>query len=256
MTTILRLMTALFLAVALLACAVSCSRTQYPAVDYADAPAPDQGPLVLGPGDEVRISVWRHDDMSHSPTLDMTGRIYLPLVGEIKAGGMTPDDLREHVATKLSAYVKNPHVTVSVSSVSSMRVHVLGEVENPGTIAMKRRLTLWDALASVGGLNTYANEERVLLIRHDAEKAQVMALSASLPDAPDGDMPSTRFWLQNNDIIYVTPTRLGEVERFMTKLNASMAPFLTVGRATLLYPDIKSIIETGERSTEASIIVD
>ena len=93
---------------------------------------PEPYQFVLGVGDEVTINVWRHDDLKRSVTIDPQGNIYLPMVGEIMASGMTISDLRQAITIRLSKYIKNPTVDINASVIQSQKYYMLGEVKTPG----------------------------------------------------------------------------------------------------------------------------
>ena len=86
--------------------------------------------FILGPGDIVEITVYRHDDLKKTVQVDTSGKITYPLVGDIQAGGFSIFQLRDKIRDGLSEYIKDPQVSISVTAVQSQKVYVLGEVKN------------------------------------------------------------------------------------------------------------------------------
>ena len=101
----------------------------------------------LGVGDELNITVWNNDELTSSVLIDPDGNIYLALTGKIKAEGLTIQQLREAITARLSEYIMNPMVGISITNLQSRKVHVIGEVNSPGTVTMKSRMRLWDAIS-------------------------------------------------------------------------------------------------------------
>jgi polysaccharide export outer membrane protein len=128
----------------------------------------------LGPGDRVRITVFGEADLTGEYDVATDGALTFPLVGEIAAMGMTPEELSDTIAARLSrGYVREPRV---VSSVISYRpFYILGEVENPGTYPYAANLDVMSAVAIAGGFTYRANKRRVFIRR--AGEAHERALS-------------------------------------------------------------------------------
>jgi polysaccharide export outer membrane protein len=119
----------------------------------------------LGPGDKLRVEVYREAQLSQSLQVRPDGKITLPLVGDFLASGKTPIELRDTLATSLKEYVTNPVVTVIVVEATAAQVYVIGEVSNPGTLVMQGPMTALQALAQVGGLREFANRSEIRILR-------------------------------------------------------------------------------------------
>ncbi len=234
----------------------ACGKT-YPPMDTAAAPRPKAGPFVLGPGDTVAVTVWRDEELSNEHVLDPTGRIHMPLVGEIQAGGKTVNELQEHIATRLQEYFVKPQVTVAVQEVGSRRVHVLGFVNSPGTQEFNRDVTLWDALAAAGGFSEDADENEVLLMRREENKVAVRAVSTRFPQSVEDTATAGAFlWLQPDDVVYVLPSDAYKFEEIVNIINAAISPLLSISQGIILYPDVLNILKDGKRmDTGGSAIV-
>jgi polysaccharide export outer membrane protein len=119
----------------------------------------------LGPGDKLRVEVYREAQLSQSLQVRPDGKITLPLVGDMAAAGKTPIELRDALTTSLKEYVTNPVVTVIVVEAMAAQVYVIGEVANPGTLVMQGPMTVLQALAQVGGLREFADRDDIRILR-------------------------------------------------------------------------------------------
>ncbi|MGH8188765.1 MAG: polysaccharide biosynthesis/export family protein, partial [Steroidobacteraceae bacterium] len=119
----------------------------------------------LGPGDKLRVEVYREAQLSQSLQVRPDGKITLPLVGDFAADGKTPIELRDGLTTLLKEYVTNPVVTVIVVEATAAQVYVIGEVASPGTLVMQGPMTALQALAQVGGLREFADRDDIRILR-------------------------------------------------------------------------------------------
>jgi polysaccharide export outer membrane protein len=122
----------------------------------------------LGPGDKLRVEVYREAQLSQSLQVRPDGRITLPLIGDMAATGRTPAELREAISTSLKEYVTNPVVTVIVQEAIAAQVYVIGEVTRPGAQILQGPLTVLQALAQAGGLKEFADKSDVRILRPGA----------------------------------------------------------------------------------------
>ena len=207
--------------------------------------------FFLGSGDEVSIRVWRNDDLNREVQIDPSGNIYLPLVGEIHTAGLTISQLREEITERLSKYIVDPHVDVNVSSLKSQKVHVLGEVKSPGTFTLDANTMAWEAISKAGGFTTEANKKKVLLVRAKERTATVSALN--IRDMFKKGEISQDMYLKNGDIIYVTPTFIANLARFMTQFNNIINPFVNLERGIVLYPDAVDVLKGKEKERDVVV---
>lgn len=119
----------------------------------------------LGPGDKLRVEVYREAQLSQSLQVRPDGRITLPLIGDVAATGKTPGELRESITTSLKEFVTNPVVTVIVQEAIAAQVYVIGEVFTPGAQVMQGPLTALQALAQAGGLKDFADKNDIRILR-------------------------------------------------------------------------------------------
>lgn len=119
----------------------------------------------IGPGDVLKISVWKEEGMDEKILVRPDGEITFPLVGEIQAGGLTTRMLSDALVVKLKKYIPNPNVTVSVLQAISNKVYVIGKVNRPGEFAATAYMDVLQALTMAGGLTPYADSDEVKIIR-------------------------------------------------------------------------------------------
>jgi polysaccharide export outer membrane protein len=120
---------------------------------------------VIGPEDVLAILFWRDKDMSAEVAVRPDGRITLPLINDIVAAGLTPDELRERVQQAASRYVESPNATVVVKQINSRRVFVTGKVAKPGTYPLMGPTTVLQMIAMAGGLMDFAKSDRIVVMR-------------------------------------------------------------------------------------------
>ncbi|WP_373318494.1 XrtA/PEP-CTERM system exopolysaccharide export protein [Alteromonas salexigens] len=123
---------------------------------------------LIGPGDRLSIFVWRNPEISGEYIVRPDGKLTTSLVEDIDVSGRTPSMLARELEEKLSTYINNPRVTVSVSSFSgplSEQVRVIGEAANPQAINYREHMTLLDLMIAVGGLTEFADGNNAKLVR-------------------------------------------------------------------------------------------
>lgn len=129
----------------------------------------EEAGFALGPGDRLHISVWNEESLSLDATVRPDGCISYPLIGDIQAGGRAVEELRRDLAARLREYVPDAPVTVILTELGSPRVYVVGKVAKPGMFLMPGRLRVMQALAQAGGLTTFADSARILVLRGDGD---------------------------------------------------------------------------------------
>ena len=151
--------------------AVRAALAQPTAPDDADKKPQMKGPsnpdeYRLGPGDKLRIEVYKDTQLSQSVQIRPDGKITLPLVGDIDATGKTPIELRDTIASALKEYMTNPVVTVIVVEATAAVAYVVGEVAHPGTVNLQGGpITVLQAIAMAGGLKDFANSKNITIQR-------------------------------------------------------------------------------------------
>jgi polysaccharide export outer membrane protein len=132
----------------------------------------DDDSYVIGNDDILAINVWKETEISRSVPVRSDGKISLPLVGEVQAGGKTPRALKAEIAEKLKSYISEPEVTVIVQETRSKKFNVLGQVARPGSYPLTNSLTVLDGLALAGGFRDFAKKKSIYVLRHKADGTQ------------------------------------------------------------------------------------
>lgn len=204
-----------------LACA---GRVAPPNVAQSDTPlrVPVAEAFTFGPGDSLRISVWRHDDLGMDVTVAPDGAITYPLVGRIQVAGMTYEELRSRLQAAVSTYYVDAQVSVNVSQVTNQEVIVIGEVKQPMVLQLTRELSILEALARTGGIHPDARTRNVLLIRGGMAEPALYTVDVEAIYGR-GDF-SQMVYLQRGDIVYVPSRTITDVERFFRRIQGILGP--------------------------------
>ncbi|HYZ26164.1 MAG TPA: polysaccharide biosynthesis/export family protein [Geminicoccaceae bacterium] len=136
----------------------------------------------LGPGDRLRVAVYRHERLSGESTLDATGTLVMPLLGAIPADGLTPRELELEIEEQLQddGYLRAPHVGIEV--MTHRPFYILGEVSRPGEYEHVSGMTLVNAVALAGGYTYRADRTGVTISRGHCVR-EATAATKVLPGA-------------------------------------------------------------------------
>ncbi|CAG0959806.1 Polysialic acid transport protein KpsD [Myxococcaceae bacterium] len=182
--------------------AVACGRAVQP-----PPPEPAGGektPYVIGPSDLLQVTVWKNPELSLDQVpVRPDGRISVPLANDVQAAGLTTDELKQVLTEKLAEYVTAPDVTVVVLQVNSRRVYVLGEVNRPGPVSLATDTRVLDAISSAGGFSTFADRDRVKVIRR-GQAGAVTEYRFSYSDFVEGTVDNANMLLENGDTVVVS----------------------------------------------------
>jgi polysaccharide export outer membrane protein len=123
---------------------------------------------LIGPGDNLNIVVWRNPELTTTVPVRPDGKISTPLVDELVAQGKTSADVAREIEKVLGKYVRDPVVTVVVTSFVgpySEQIRVVGEAAKPQALPFKQKMTLLDVMIAVGGLTDFAAGNRATIVR-------------------------------------------------------------------------------------------
>ncbi|MGH9432724.1 MAG: polysaccharide biosynthesis/export family protein [Terriglobia bacterium] len=129
---------------------------------------------VIGPADVLEVSVWKQPDISRTVPVLPDGTISVPLIGQVKASGLTSGNLRDLIATKLKRYISDPRVNVIVEKVESHNFNILGKVLKPGSYGLGKPTTVLDAIALAGGFQDFAKVNKTYILRRMPDGSQKM----------------------------------------------------------------------------------
>lgn len=160
---------------------------------------------ILGPSDVVTVSVWRNDDLSISVPVRPDGKISVPLVGDVQASGRAPEELASAIRTSLTQYIREPQVSVVVTSMGSHeftdRVRVTGAVRQPISIPHRSGMTVLDIFLSAGGGNEFAALNNSMLYRK--VDGEVVAIPVKIGDILSKGQVETNYSMRPGDILTV-----------------------------------------------------
>ena len=156
--------------------------------------------------------------------VDAEGKIEFPVLGTLNVLGMKTTEVAIMIEDKLSTQVKDPMVLVRLINA---KVTVMGEVNKPGQYTMPNgRMTLLDALGAAGDLSPYGQRDNVLITRETNGKLEFHRLNLN----SDELFTSPYYYLQQNDVIYVSPNKVRAINS--TNINLWLSVLSTVASAT------------------------
>lgn len=125
---------------------------------------------VIGPEDVLSIVFWRDESLSREVTVRPDGNISLPLLNDLRAAGLTPDELRVRLAELAAKYVQEPSATVIVKEIRSRNVFITGSVGKPGSYPLNGDMNVLQLIAQAGGLLEFADAKHIVIIRTEKER--------------------------------------------------------------------------------------
>jgi len=157
---------------------------------------------VIGANDVLAINVWKEPDISRSVPVRSDGKISLPLVGELQAGGQTPRQLEQEITKRLQSYISEPEVTVIVTDSKSQKVNILGMVARPGAYLLTSSTTVLDAIAMAGGFKDFAKQKSIYVLRQAPDGTQ-KRIPFNYKEVIKGQNPEQNIRLQAGDTVVV-----------------------------------------------------
>jgi polysaccharide biosynthesis/export protein len=187
------------------------------------APRPTQGAAatptliaspnyIVGPNDRLRITVWNQEDVSGEYVVSADGTFTFPLVGQVRAAGLTLAKLEAELKQLLAAgFFRNPQVNAAVVDYKSKRIFIMGAVRQAGAVPLTRETTLIEALAQAGSTTPDAADHVFILHSRNADGPILPGQDASasvkridLRELNSGQLPET-VTVQDGDTVYVPP---------------------------------------------------
>ncbi len=156
----------------------------------------------LRPGDVVAVSVWQEPGLEQLVLVRPDGGVSFPLAGDLRAEGSTVDQLAGSIRAKLTRFIPDPVVTVTLQEIPGSRIFVLGRVNNPGDFPIiSRDVTVMQALSMAGGLTPFAKEREIRVLRQVDGKEH--AFPFDYKRAARGEGPEQAIRLQPGDVVVV-----------------------------------------------------
>ncbi len=168
-----------------------------------------EGDYRIGVDDRLQITVWRNPELTVTVPVRPDGKISVPLIGDVQAGGNAPSQVAAIIKDKLSAFIREPNVAVILIELRSheflSRVRVTGAVRTPRSMPYRQGMTVLDAVLEAGGVNDFASPNRTRLYRKERTKTEIIDID--LNDILTKGKLVTNVELRPGDIVTV-PERL------------------------------------------------
>lgn len=155
----------------------------------------------LGAEDVLLVSVWKDEQLTREVVVRPDGMFSFPLVGDIQAENQTVEDIRGELVKRLTKYIPNPNVSVSVTKVASYKVYVVGRVNKPGEYVIGHYTDVLQALSLAGGLTPFAGENDIKVMRRVRGGQQ--AIPFRYGDIRKGRDLEQNILLQRGDVVMV-----------------------------------------------------
>lgn len=163
--------------------------------------APPDSEYEVLPGDMLRIAVWKEPELQMEVLVRPDAAFSFPLAGDISTEGLSVVELQEELTRRLSRYISNPVVTVSVLEVLGNKIYVIGQVNTPGQFVVNPQVDVMQALSMAGGLTAFAATGDIKVLRRTGERQ--IAISFDYNDVIKGRKLEQNIVLQAGDIVVV-----------------------------------------------------
>jgi polysaccharide export outer membrane protein len=173
------------------------NKNTLPAIGPANV---DMSQYVIGPDDQLMISVWHEPELSMSVVVRPDGMITLPLVNDIHAGGLKPVELQSQLTERMKPIVNEPQVTVVVQAIRSRKVFLTGPGIKAGVFPLVGRTTVLELIVQAGGLGPFAKSKGIYVLRN--VNGQRTRISFNYKEAIQGKAPHDAY-LEPGDIVVV-----------------------------------------------------
>ncbi len=187
----------------------ACSSTQYSSQEKIDAALLKKADVIteykIGPTDQLLVNVWRNAELSISVPVRVDGNISIPLVGDVKASDLTPEQLALDIEKQLGDYIREPKVTVVVTGMGShdyrARVRITGAVRAPQSLTYHEGMTILDLVLIAGGVNEFASTSSAVLYRQNNN--EVVAIPIDVDSILSEGLIGSNYKLQPGDIVTI-----------------------------------------------------
>ena len=156
---------------------------------------------TVRPGDILKISVWKEPELQGPILIRPDGGFSFPLVGEVDGRGKTVAELQVIVAQRLSKYISDPVVSISVTEIHGNKVYVIGQVAKPGEFIVNPSVDVMQALSMAGGMTAFASSSNIIILRHNGTAKT--ALHFDYSDVAKGRKLDDDIQLQSGDVVVV-----------------------------------------------------
>lgn len=155
----------------------------------------------IQPGDVLEVSVWNEEGLIRTVLVRPDGGMSFPLAGDIHAAGESVENLSATITERLTKYIPDPVVTVSMQQLSGNKIYVVGKVARPGEYVANSYVDVVQALAMAGGMTPFAAVNKIKILRRKGEELE--AYSFRFSDIEDGKNLEQNIVLKSGDIVVV-----------------------------------------------------
>jgi len=215
-------------------------------------PEPRISEFILGPGDTVEITIYRHDELNRKTQIQPDHTFFFPLVGNIDTRGMGLRQLRLELTERLSKFFIDPQVSVEITASPNRKIFVLGEVNTPGVYQFDTPTSAVEAISRAGGFTRDAKQRSVLLVRGDLSNPELRKLDFKLLFR--GGAWEQNAQLMSGDLMYVPATSFANVERFFVRIERIIRPIVYFEQSIAVYPQVQDALH-GKNSGRSVIVV-
>ncbi|CAG1771678.1 partial Polysialic acid transport protein KpsD, partial [uncultured bacterium] len=209
--------------------------------------------FILGVGDEIELTVYRHDDLNKKVRIPPDGTNTFPLIGKIQTKGTSIHQLQGKIKESLSTYLVDPQISLEVSSFKGQKIFILGEVHSPGVYQLETPTSIIEAIAKAGGYTLDGKYSSVVLIRNGNEKPELKRLDLKRAFA-SGDL-SQNVFVKSGDVVYVPRTFISDVDRFFKHFENIIRPLVIMEQGILLGKRIDEEVFSGQQTVGRTQIV-
>ena len=175
------------------------------AAAVAAAPRPTDPILppgyIIGTDDVLSIVYWKDKDMSADAKVRPDGRIALPLMNEVVASGLTPEQLQKKLTEESKKYMEDANITVVVREINSRKAFITGEVNKPGPYPLTAPTTVMQLISMAGGLREYADAKKIMIMR--SENGRQISLPFNYKEVAGGKKLQQNIELKPGDTVVV-----------------------------------------------------
>lgn len=209
--------------------------------------------FILGPSDEIEVKVFRHDELNKKMRIPPDGNITLHLIGDIKAAGVSINQLRNEIREKYLNYLVKPEIGVDIVTLNGQKIFVLGEVKQPGVYQIDPPTSMLEAISKAGGFTMDGKSSNVVLIRGGPKKpvARMVDLKKALVKGEFGQ----NIALQTGDVVYVPRTFISQVDRFFYHFENIIRPLLWTEHSIVLTPLVEDVFTGDTGKGKSSIVI-
>ena len=181
---------------------------------------------IIGPGDELEITVWRHPDLTTQVRVRPDGKISFPLLDDVSAANLTPSQLKQQIAQDIAKRIRDPEVTVNVKSFKSKKIFVLGEVNLPGVYPYDGRSTVLEAIGKAAGYKKDTAALKSVIVLSRAYTKNPEAKRVNVWEIINDAKMENDIVLNAGDIVFVPKTFIANVNTFVDQFFTKTDPVL------------------------------